>query len=170
MNPVDATPAPASAARPRLDRFLIGILVGLVLLLIFAGLAVFLRQPPPELPADSPGGTVQRFYNAILKKDYDAAYLLLSDSMTDKPAHDRFVQHNATQASYNSGQQNDRIRLTTDTVTGDTAVVTANITHFYNNSNPFGGSNEWTETNTFTLRNEDGTWRITVLPYAYIPY
>jgi hypothetical protein len=168
MNTVDTTPA--SAERPRLDRFLIAILAGLALLLLVAGLAAFLRQPPPELPADTPGGTVQRFYNAILKKDYDAAYLLLSDTMADKPTHDQFVQYNVTQASYSNGRQDDRVRFTADTVSGDTAVVTANITHFYTNSNPFGGSNQWTETATFTLRNENGTWRITVLPYPYMPY
>lgn len=172
MDTVDVAPSPAStpAARPRLDRFLIAIIAGLVLLLILAGLTVFLRQPPPDLPADSPGGTVQRFYNAVLKKDYAAAYLYLSDSMADKPTQDEFVQYNATQSSYSSGQQNDRVRFSADTVSGDSAIVTANITHFYNTSNPFGGNNQWTETSTFTLRNENGTWRITILPYQFMPY
>ena len=166
----DVASPPAAAARPRLDRFLVAILIGLVALLVLAGLSVIFRQPPAELPADSPGGTVQRFYNNMAKQDYDAAYLLLSDSMTDKPTRDRFVQHSATQASYNSGQQTDRIRIKSDNVQGDTAIVTVDITHFYSTSSPFGGSNQWTETNTFTLRNENGTWRITQMPYNFIPY
>ena len=170
MNTVTATPAPDRAARPRLDRFLIAILIGLAALFLVAGLAAIFRQPPAQLPADSPGGTVQRFYNAILQKDYDAAYLLLSDNMTDKPTRDQFAQHNATQASYNNGQQNDRVRIATDTVQGDMAVVTVNITHFYTDSSPFGGSNQYTSTESFTLRKEGEIWRITEMPYQYIPY
>ncbi|MGA7733300.1 MAG: hypothetical protein WCD37_18720 [Chloroflexia bacterium] len=168
MNTV--TPTPASAARPRLDRFLIAILIGLAALFLVAGLAAIFRQPPAELPADSPGGTVQRFYNAILQKDYDSAYLLLSDTMTDKPTQDEFAQHNASQASFNSAQQNGRVRIETDTIRDDTAVVTVSITQFYNDSSPFGGSNQYTSTETFTLRKENGGWRITEMPYNYIPY
>ncbi|HEX5502843.1 MAG TPA: hypothetical protein VFW96_09480, partial [Thermomicrobiales bacterium] len=80
------TTATPPAAAPRTDRFLIGILAGLAALLVVAGVAVaFLRQPEPALPAGTPGATVQDFYRALAGQDYDRAYALLSDAMSNKP-------------------------------------------------------------------------------------
>ena len=55
---------------PKIDRFLIGIVVAIVVLLVVAGISiVLLRQPAGELPAGTPGGTVPRFYTALEQQD-----------------------------------------------------------------------------------------------------
>jgi hypothetical protein len=163
---MDGTTATPPAQRQP-DRFLIGIVVGLVALLLAAGISVaFLRQPARELPADTPGGTVQRFYIALEQKDYVGAYAYLSNSMSGKPTREEFTQYN-TRRGPNSSRE--RIRIQDETVTGSEATVTVAATTFYSNGGPFGGSSEYTSTEIFTLRREDGTWRITTLPYNYIP-
>jgi len=63
---------------------------------------------------------------------------------------------------------NDRIRISDEKINGSIAAVVVSITHYYN-SGPFGGSSEWTSDQTFDLRQEGGAWRITDLPYDYIP-
>jgi hypothetical protein len=149
---------------------LIAILIGLAALLILAGVSVIFRRSPAELPANTPGGTVQRFYNAITQEDYDAAYLLLSDSMVDKPTRDRFVEYNITQRAYYGDRESQGVRVESEVIRDNTAFVTLEITSYYVNSGPFGGSGQWTNTETFTLRNEGDIWRITELPYNYMPY
>lgn len=167
MNIAPATPAPA--ARPRLDLFLIAILVGLAALLAVAGISALFRQPAAQLPANTPGGTVQRFYSAMQTEDYAGAYLLLSDAMPNKPTQTEFTNSNIRWRSYDSSRQPGRIRTDTEKINGDTAYVTVKITHYYNNPGPFGGSDTWTETESFTLHREGDTWRITDLPYMYWP-
>src|SRR5437762_2051755 len=159
----DTTTTPPAQRQP--DRFLIGIVVGLAALLLAAGISVaFLRQPAQELPADTPGGTVQRFYRALEQKDYAAAYAYLSDSMPNKPTREAFTSRNGSQGSDLSQQ---RIRIQDERITGSDATVTVAVTTFYNSGSPFGGSGEYTSTEIFTLRREAETWRISALPYQY---
>lgn len=158
-----------TASRPRRDPFLIGILAGIVVLLVVAGASVaLLRQPARELPADTPGGAVQRFLAALERQDYDAAYGYLSDRMARKPTREEFTRHNATERNYQ--EQQSRIRIDTEKVNGDNATVTVSITHFSTRSGPFSGSSEYTTSETFTLQREDGAWHVTALPYRYQPY
>lgn len=164
MDGTTATPP----VRTQPDRFLIGIAVGLTVLLLAAGISVaLLRQPARELPADTPGGTVQRFYRALEQKDYVGAYAYLSDSMSKKPTREEFTSYNASRGP-NLSQE--RIRIQDERVTDSEATVTVAATTFYNSGGPFGGSGEYTNTEIFTLRREDGTWRITVLPPRYLRY
>ncbi|MEP6776453.1 MAG: hypothetical protein ABJA50_12730 [Chloroflexota bacterium] len=154
------------------DRFLIGIVAGLILLLIAAAISVlFLRQPAQELPADTPGGTVQRFYIALQKNDYAGAYTYLSDSMVNKPTQAEFTNYNT---SYNAGGYNSNnqqgIRIDNITVNGDDATVPVAVTTYYNSGGPFGGSGDYTNTEVFSLHRDNGNWLITILPPRYMPY
>ena len=159
--------APTPVPKPKTDRFLIGILIGFAVLLVVAGLSVWLlRQPVRELPADTPGGVVQRFYRALEGHDYDAAYAYLASSMVDKPTRDEFASYNLTSRD---GNQQRRIRIDRENIYGDNATVDAGVTYYYQSSWPFGGSDEWTSTETFGLRRENGQWLITELPYQYMP-
>jgi hypothetical protein len=55
-----------SALQPKTDRFLIGILIGVVVLLVVAGLSLLvLRQPRRQVTGDAPGGAKQGFYSAL---------------------------------------------------------------------------------------------------------
>lgn len=157
-------------ARPGPDRFLVAILVGLAALLVLAGGAIVLaRQGAPLLPADTPGGTIQRFYQALDRRDYDTAYSLLSDTLVDKPTSAAFnAYYLGERAGYRAGGA-DRLRITEDRVSGESALLVVEITHYYNNPGPLGSSSQWSEKVTFTLHREAGSWRISELPYGYLP-
>src|SRR4051812_38736215 len=63
---------PTPAVRPGVDRFLIGIFIGVVVLLVLAGASLFFTgQTQQDFPADTPSGTVQRFLLALDKQDYN---------------------------------------------------------------------------------------------------
>jgi hypothetical protein len=160
------TASTPSAAQPQTDRFLIGILVGVVVLLAAAGLSLLvLRRPPPPLPADSPGGTIQRFYSALEQRNYSQAYDLLSDKMEHKPTRGSFTRAIADQYTY--GTQAARAGIDSEQIDGATATVTVRVTYYYGGGPPLLGSNEYTSTETFTLAQEAGAWRITALPPRY---
>jgi hypothetical protein len=165
-----APAAQAPAARPRLDLFLIAILVGLVGLLAVAGISALFRQPAPELPVNTPGGTVQRFYTAMSQEDYHKAYLLLSDALPNKPTEPEFVSSNIRWRGSDSSLENDPISIESEKTSGETAYVTVKITHYYNNPGPFGGSGSWIETESFALSRVGGVWRVTAMPYRYNPH
>jgi hypothetical protein len=165
MNITSATPSPT--LRPKTDRFLIGIFVGLAVLLVVAGISVaVLRQPARELPADTPSGVVQRFYRAIEQQDYREAYDYLADGMARKPTRDQFVTFNLRSSDYN---RQERVRIDSEKVYGDSATVKVSTTHFYSSGGPFVGSSDYTTSDTFSLRRELGAWRITHLPFEFVP-
>jgi len=157
------TAAPAPRAAP--DRFLIGILIGIAtLLVVAAGSVALLQRPAPLLPAGTPSGTIQRFYQALEQHDYDGAFGFLSDQMEQKPTRAAFVRSASAQGGPDGRAE--RIRIDREQVTAETAIVIVQITHFYR-SGPFTGSSEWTDTQTFQLQQDAGIWRITTLPYPY---
>jgi hypothetical protein len=164
-----ATSATQPAARPGLDRFLAAILLGLAaLLLVAAGALILARQPAPALPVDTPGGTIQRFYQALDREDYDAAYDLLSNTLKNKPTREAFTEYYLEDRNYYNGHIS-RLRITEERVRGEVAFVVVQLTHYYNDPGPFGGSSEWNTKETFTLRHEVEIWRISELPYGYRP-
>jgi hypothetical protein len=127
---------------------------------------MLLRGPAQELPAATPGGTVQRFLQAVERQDFDRAYGYLSDTMTDKPSREAFTRYNAERMTYDG--MGLRLRIERESVSGDFATVAVEVTH-YSTDGPIFGGGEWSVTETFTLRREGGDWRITSLPYRYWP-
>ena len=84
--------------------------------------------------------------------------------MPHKPTLEDFTRMAA--AGQNPDQPR-RIRIDGSDTNGDTATVRVAVTRYFVNSGPFGGSSEYTETETFTLRQEAAGWRISGLPYGY---
>ncbi len=163
MQTTNAAPVP----RPQTDRFLVGIGIGIAALLVVAGISVaLLQRPAPLLPAGTPSGTIQRFYQALEQQDYDTAFGFLSDQMEKKPTRVEFVRANSQRGG--SGGNTERMRIDSERITAATAIVIVQITHFYS-SGPFGGANEYTDRQTFELQLDAGSWRITTLPYNYVP-
>lgn len=173
MDNAITTGTPSLAARPKTDRFLMGILAAVIVLLALAGISIaLLRQSVRQLPANTPGGVVQGFYAALEQGDYDKAYGFLSDRMDKRPSRDEFTRYNMEQRSYRyetPGEQ-ERGRITDERIYGNNASVTSEITHYYYSEAPFGGSGEWAYTEVFSLRRDNGTWSIVNLPYTYRPY
>ena len=76
------------------DKFLIGIVVAIVLLIITA-LAVTLSQPEPTyLAEDTPEGVAHNYLMALNKEEYDRAYGYLSPVLAGYPASaGKFAEH-----------------------------------------------------------------------------
>jgi hypothetical protein len=105
-----ATTVAVPPRSPGADRFLIGILAGIGVLLLLAMVAVFLlRQPVMQLAADTPGGTVQGFLQALERQEYDRTYGYLAESMANKPTREDFTRYNAHR--FASGQVSTRMRI-----------------------------------------------------------
>ncbi len=72
------------------DRFLLGILIGIGVLIIAALVVFFIRKDSQTyVPDDVPEGVVHNYVVAVLNKDYEKAYGYLAD--LDKQAHLRAV-------------------------------------------------------------------------------
>ena len=163
MNASATTPA----VRPTTDRFLIGLLLGIIGLLVIAGITVIvLRQPVQQIPAGTPSATIQQFYNALAQRDYDRAYMLFSDTMYNKPTREEFINYTANRFGPNTPTS--RAQIDHESINGNSATVTVKVTYFY--SSPMGGTNEYSNIEAFGLQRDSDTWRITDLPPSYRPY
>ncbi|MFH2103578.1 MAG: hypothetical protein ABIJ39_09535 [Chloroflexota bacterium] len=143
------------------DRFLIGILVFIGLLVITALVLFFVRQDIPQYgPEDTPEGIVRNYALAVYQRDFTRAYGYLAE-LDDKPTYDSFVQaflSNQLDTSNNALQVGE-----TQTLGGEEAWVT--VTVLYGSSGPF--SDRWSSSETARLVLQNGAWKITYLPYPY---
>src|SRR3990170_4420143 len=74
------------------DRFLIGILIGIGVLILLALVLFFTRQENRDYVADNtPDGVVHNYVLAVLNKDYQKAYGYLAD-IEHKPTYEEFRQ------------------------------------------------------------------------------
>ena len=84
------------------------IVVGIVLLIIVALVAVLTRSPQNEdyVADDTPQGVVHDYFLAIQRKDYDRAYSYLSDDLKSKPDLNQFIRDigNTSEASLKIGE------------------------------------------------------------------
>ncbi|WP_234660163.1 hypothetical protein [Agromyces marinus] len=140
------------SARTGPDRTLLVILGVLVALVVIALIVVFARGGPDPRDPASPEGVVQRYAQAVIDGDEDAAMDLLTPDAVDA-----CVRVPQTMA--------DRTRVTlAETVErDDTADVDVIIATSYGDE-PFGGS-EYEEQGTFELERVDGLWLIGTAPW-----
>lgn len=143
------------------DRFLIGILV-FIGLLVVAALALFLvrNQSPAYGPEDTPQGVVRNYAVAIQKGDYARAYSYLADQ-ADKPTYDSFLSTFRTRQLDLSNSALDIGEVLQETATNASVAVTVQ----YAGSGPF--DNGWSNPDQATLVFQNGTWKLNYLPYPY---
>ncbi|RMF02639.1 MAG: hypothetical protein D6768_07760, partial [Chloroflexi bacterium] len=75
------------------DKFLIGILAGIVLLVVVAVVVVLSRSPGSEAyrTDNSPEAVVYNYFLAVQRKDFEKAHGYLSDDLKNKPDLDQFI-------------------------------------------------------------------------------
>lgn len=152
------------------DKFLIGIIVGAVLLVGVAFIVALMRPKPSYQPEDTPEGVAHNYLFALQQGDHKRAYNYLSPTLTGYPASaDKF----ATDLDKYAWQLNDlnkgSVALTVESarLSDDRAEVSVKETRFYQ-----GGlfdSNEYSTTFGMTLHRENGAWKITASD-SYWPY
>lgn len=142
------------------DRFLMGILAGIALLVVAALAIFFLRQDTQSYVSDAtPEGVVHNYVLAILKKDYQKAYGYLADQ-ENKPTYDEF------RTSFLIGTtnpENAAADVGGSEVDGDTASV--EIDMIYTPGDPF--SEGYRDVQHALLVNQNGQWKITSMPTYY---
>ena len=102
------------------DKFLIGIVVGIVLLVVAAFVVTLTRPEPTYQAEDTPEGVTHNYLLALQKKDYQRAYGYLSPTLKGYPVSAERFAENVEDYSW-------RFRLDTDTTLAvESAKVTAN--------------------------------------------
>ncbi|MBM3126304.1 MAG: hypothetical protein FJZ87_14755 [Chloroflexi bacterium] len=145
------------------DRFLIGILIGIGLLIVLALALFFTRQDQREYLADhTPEGVVHNYVLAILNQDYQKAYGYLAD-LEHKPTYDEF-RRSFFNGMVNPG--NTGLDVGTAEIHDDEAVVT--LTLFYSYSDPFSSGYE--SMDRALLVEQDGNWKLNSMPYNFWDY
>jgi len=145
------------------DRFLVGILVGIGVLVIVALALYFTRQDKQEYVAeDTPEGVVHNYALAVYRGEYEKAYGYLAE-MENKPTYNEFRQ-----AFFNHfiDPSNAGLELGESEIAGDEAYVTLYL--IYNPTDPF--SNSYRNTDTARLERQNGAWKLLQMPYNFWSY
>jgi len=145
------------------DRFLVGILVGIGVLVVIALTLFFTRQDKQEYVADdTPEGVVHNYALAVFNEDYEKAYAYLAESK-NKPTYNEFRQ-----AFFNHyvSPENAGLELGETKIAGEEAYVTVYL--IYNPSDPFSSS--YRNTDTAQLERQNGEWKLLQMPYNFWSY
>jgi hypothetical protein len=143
------------------DRFLMGILIFIGLLVVTALVLFFVRNDKPTYGSENkPEGVLTNYAVALQLHDYQRAYSYLADKV-NKPSYDIFRQAFLTRQLdvSNSALQIGNVQM----LQNGEAWVTVTI--------QYAGSgllnNGWSSTDKGTLTQQGGTWKITYLPNPY---
>ena len=145
------------------DRFLIGILVGIGVLITAALVVFFIRQGDGQTytQEDTPDGVVHNYVLAFQQGDFQKAYGYLADE-EDKPAFGDFRSFFST--DYN-GPKNYGIQITGwDEDLDNSAWV--DVTTVQISPGPFSGVNR-NNSVAHLIKNEKGDWKIESMPYPF---
>ena len=146
------------------DRFLIGILVFIALLVVAALVLFFVRPATVSYqPDDTPEGVVLNYALAIQQGDLERAYGYLAD-LEYKPGESAFRQVLLTNDLYNEeyALQLGEMQLLAE----DEAWVVITIQYLPNG--PFASG--WNSQDHATLVRQGGKWKLTYMPYPYWGY
>ena len=145
------------------DRFLIGILVGIGVLVIVA-LTLFFVRPDHQAYVDdsTPDGVVHNYSLALYQEDYEKAYDYLGEAEY-KPTFSEFQK-----AFFNHyvDPSNTGLEIGESKITGDDAFVTLYL--IYNPSDPF--SSGYRSAEVAQLERQNGEWKILQMPYNFWSY
>jgi hypothetical protein len=142
------------------DRFLTGILAGIVVLVVIALAVFFLRQGSQSyISEDVPEGVVHNYVLAVLSDDYEKAYKYLAD-LDSKPTYEQFRDAFLTGVV---NPNNSAVDIGTSEVTADTASV--EVALIYNPSDPF--STGYRDVQRAVLVRQNGAWKLSSMPGYY---
>ncbi len=139
------------------DRFLIGILIGIAVLII-AALAIFFTRKDNLVytDANTPEAVIQNYVVALHKRDLDKAYSYLAD-LPGKPTADTFRQ---AILNHEVDPTNAGLEIGKTEISGDSATVSLGI--IYSPNDPF--STSYRNTDYAQLIRLQGDWKIKQLP------
>lgn len=142
------------------DRFLLGILIGIGVIVLLAIVLVAVKNTDlTYLPEDTPEGVVNNYLTAWQAEDYDKVASYLAD-LENKPQVEDIVRY--VYAS-RTNIENTSMRIESSDVRGDSATVM--VTVIQQPYDIFTGTSQ--NSNVVTLVKQNGKWKITEFPYPY---
>jgi len=140
------------------DKFLMGILIGIGVLILVALVIFFTRQQDKQAYAveTTPDGVVHNYVLALLNKDYQKAYGYLAD-LDKKPTFEAFRKSFATGSLTPSSAG---VKIGKADVTGEDATV--EVSMIYSSSDPF--SSGYNNVGSAQLVMQNGIWKISNMP------
>lgn len=143
------------------DRFLLGILIFIGLLVVAAVVLFFVRNETPAYgPEDTPQGVLYNYAVALQLNNYERAYSYLVEK-DNKPTYDNFRQAFMTR-QLDPGTSALQIG---DAQTLENGEAWVNVTVQYAGNGVFNGG--WSSSDRATLVKQNGDWKITYLPNPY---
>lgn len=147
------------------DKFLLGIIIGIIILVIAAVAVVMTRTRSEQYVADdNPAGVVHNYYLAIQREEYQKAYTYLSDDIPGKPSLDEFI----TTIDSNRTYDNSTLSIDSTTTANNRARVKVTITTFSGGGLFDRGS--YSRPEVVQLQLENNQWKILQFPYPYWGY
>lgn len=142
------------------DRFLIGILIAIGLLVAISLVLFFIRKDNLSyLPGNSPEEVVHNYALAVHQGDYQKAYTYLADKAA-KPTYEQFRQAFLT---HQINVDQNSLRVGQADIHGDEAIV--QVVVFYSSGDPF--SSGWSSNETAVLIRQNGKWLLSQMPPTY---
>ena len=141
------------------DKYLIGIVAGIILLVVVAFAVVLLRPKPEYRGDDSPEAVVHNYLLALRKGDYERAYDSLSSNLKNYPKDVETFMQDVDDRQWVFRQDSDvALNVESVKILGDTATVEVFESRF-NNSGLFD-SGQYENQFDMKLRLEDGSWKL----------
>ena len=142
------------------DKFLIGIVGGVILLIVVAFAVAFLRPKSTYLPDDTPEGVAHNYLFALQQKDYARAYGYLSLTISGYPKSAEVFADDVNDYSWYFGEASNTLQVESSSITGDRAVVSVRETVFHEGG--LFNSNQYANTFEMTLQRDpkSGAWKI----------
>jgi hypothetical protein len=144
------------------DKFLVGIVAGVALLVVAAFVVALLRPEPTYRPEDTPEGVAHNYLLALGQEDYARAYRYLSPAIAGYPPSAEAFAEDVHDNEWNFRLNDSAVTLevVSARVTGNRAVVSVRERQFYEGG--LFGSGEYTSTFEMTLTHDPaaGAWMI----------
>lgn len=138
------------------DKFLIGIVAGIVVLVGVAFGVALTRSKPTYQSDDTPRGIVHNYLLAMQRGDHERAYGYVSPELPGYPDTAEDFADDVEQYVWN--EDIGSFEIPDKAVAGNRVVFDVTVRRFY--SNGLFGSGETTTTSTVTLTQIDGAWKI----------
>lgn len=146
------------------DRFLLGILIFIGLLVVAALALFFIRRDTQVYVADdTPDNIVRNYALALQKQDFQRAFTYLAD-VDGKPTYITFRRAFLT-PQLNVSSNALQVGAVQYITSGE---ATVSLTVLYASGGPFTQSSS--STDNATLVQQGGTWKISYMPYPYWSY
>ncbi|NTU79241.1 MAG: hypothetical protein HGA45_07530 [Chloroflexales bacterium] len=142
----------------QIDRFLLAIIAGVVVLVVIALTLALTRTPQGYLPETTPGGVAHNYLLALKQRDDARAYGYLSPALKGYPATVDDFAADIDRYSWGFSRDSATISVGDERITGERAVVTINETRFY--AGGLFGSSQYTTSFSVTLHRQGDAWKI----------